>query len=568
MSIQRFKVALNNAVFPLVSTKAQRAAFVPGLDAAPRTPRIFMGADTSADYNMPQIIYAENVVPVAQGIKSVSYTELIPAATPATVQFDTVFPLRDSQENVVLYSPARNNNFVHNVTTNTWNSLGDVAAIHGKTLAAGFDPTQSRVTYAYVDGRTFVCYPRLRATDNSDMSIMSWDSATSTLQPAGALITNLPFPAGEIDGISSSSGFLIVWTGLTIAWAPFSGSAFNFQIYANGAFTGAGFQIPEDIQGPVTAIIPVSGGFVAFTLRNAIGAIYHAQSIASPWVFREIPDCGGLTSYEQATVEGSLSRIYAYTSAGMQSISINSAETMHPEVGDFITSKQVERYDFTTHTLVAGGVSTDLSVKVTAIGNRYIVVSYGYFPGTYSYALVYDIPLRRWGKLRIVHRDCFSYIYQGSPAQLTYSMLLDVSYADTRPSTYAQMVDTSSGITAAQNAMAFVTPQGQVRVATWAGVTNGADAAVAIIGRVQLSRNSNIQLNRVEVEGLKNGSVYIQASTNGRTIDRVEPTVVIDQAGDFQLAGCMVDCKNFNVAIEGSFDLSTVILEAMTTGRM
>lgn len=31
MAIQRFKVALNNARFPLVSTKAQRAAFVQGL---------------------------------------------------------------------------------------------------------------------------------------------------------------------------------------------------------------------------------------------------------------------------------------------------------------------------------------------------------------------------------------------------------------------------------------------------------------------------------------------------------------------------------------------------------
>ena len=34
MAIQRFKVALNNALLPLVSTKAQRAAFVPGLAAA------------------------------------------------------------------------------------------------------------------------------------------------------------------------------------------------------------------------------------------------------------------------------------------------------------------------------------------------------------------------------------------------------------------------------------------------------------------------------------------------------------------------------------------------------
>lgn len=77
MAIQRFKVALNNALFPLVSTKAQRAAFVPGLDAAPRTPRIFMGEDESVDYNLSQVIYAENVMPVAEGIHSVGYRQLI-----------------------------------------------------------------------------------------------------------------------------------------------------------------------------------------------------------------------------------------------------------------------------------------------------------------------------------------------------------------------------------------------------------------------------------------------------------------------------------------------------------
>jgi hypothetical protein len=568
VSVQRFKVALNNAVFPLVSTKAQRAAFVPGLDAAPRTPRIFMGADASADYNMAQIIYAENVMPVAEGIKSVGYTELIPSASPSTTAFDTVFPLRDDQENVVLYSPAQNNNYVHNLSTNAWTALGSVTTIQSKTLATGFDPLNSRVTYAYVDGKTFVCYSRLKATDNSDMSIMQWNSATNTLQAAGTAITNLPFPAGEIDGISSSSGYLIVWSGLIIAWAPFNGTAFDFQIYANGAFTGAGFQIPEDIQGPITAIIPVAGGFIAFTLRNAIGASYHAQSISAPWVFREVPNAGGLSTYEQASVEGSLANVYAYTSAGMQSINLNSAETLHPEVSDFITSRQTERYDFASHNLVQGGVSVDLYIKLTAIGNRYLVVSYGYYPGTYSYALVYDIPLQRWGKLRVVHRDCFSYVYTASPAQLTYSMLLDVSYDDTTPRTYEELVETGEGITAAQNAMAFVTSTGAVKVATWADRGNGQDAAVAIIGRVQLSRSSNAQLNRIEAEGLRSGNIYVHASVNGRNIDRVEDTVIIEQSDGFQLAGCMIDCKNFNVVVEGSFDLSTVILEARTTGRM
>ena len=104
MAIQRFKVALNNARYPLMSTKAQRAVFVPGLDSAPRTPRIFMGADESIDHNMAQVIYAENVMPSSEGIRSVGYRQLI--APSVNDDFDSIFALRDADENTVLYSPA------------------------------------------------------------------------------------------------------------------------------------------------------------------------------------------------------------------------------------------------------------------------------------------------------------------------------------------------------------------------------------------------------------------------------------------------------------------------------
>jgi hypothetical protein len=571
MAVQRFKVAINNAIFPLVSTKAQRAVIAPGGDSAPRTPRQFFGADASADYNTAQVIYAENVIPVAEGLKSVGYVELIPPESTGVSDFDTVFPLRDEDENTVLFSPAGGKNYIHDISTNSWSASPTIEAIWAKTLASGLDPADCNVTYAYVDGKTFVCYSRLKSNDTptaTDMSIMFWDSTTQSLTPSTSLITNLPFGPGEIDGVSSSSGYLLVWSGLTIAWAPFSGAAFDFTIYSNGAFTGSGFQIPEDIQGPVTSIIGMAGGFVAFTLRNAIAASYHAQSIASPWVFREVPDAGGLDSYEQATVEGSLSRLVAYTSAGMQTISLNSAEIVHPQVADFITGRQIERYDFSAHRLIRGVATVDLYTKVTAIGNRFIVVSYGFFPGTYSYALVYDLALERWGKLRIVHRDCFNYTYPAPAAPITYAMALDVTYADVGSVAYEDLIESGEGITPAQNSMAFVAANGSVRVATWADRTNGEDAAVVILGRVQLTRARNIQLNRVEVEGMTAGGVYVQASSNGRNIDRVDSTYTVEQTSNYLAAGCMIDCKNFNLILEGSFNLSTVVCEAVPTGQI
>lgn len=566
MAIQRYKVALNNALFPLVSTKAQRAVFVPGLDSAPRTPRIFMGEDESVDYNLAQVIYAENVMPVSEGIHSVGYRQLI--APTVNEDFDSIFALRDDQENTVLYSPAGGKNYVYNKTLGQWSS-DPIAAVFGKTLAAGSDPTKSSVTYCYVDGKTFVCFSRLKATDNSDMSIMFWDPATKSLIPAGSLISNLPFAAGTIDGVASSSGYLIVYSELTVAWAFFNGTSFDYTIYANGAFTGAGYQIAEDIQGNIRAVLGVPGGFMMFTDKNCVAANYHAQSLVSPWVFREIPAAGGLESYEQATVEGTLGRVFAYTTAGMQSISLNSSESVFPNVSDFLAGRQIERYRYDLQEIYQGLVNLDFYTKLTVVGNRYIVISYGTFPKIYSFALVYDLALKRWGKLRQVHRDCFYYAYGAEVAALTYAALGDVSYDNPDLTTYDATDGLSNAFVAAQHGLAFLKQNGEVVIANWSDQARDTqDEAVAIIGRIQLSRARNVQLNRAEVEGLVSGNVYVQPSYNGRDLDTAVPLHLIEQGDNYQIVGGMVDAKNFNLVVHGTFDLSTIVLEGTQTGRI
>lgn len=561
MAVVRPKLAINNSVIPMLSSQAQRAVINAQLDSAPRTPRVFMGADDSADYNLAKVVYAENVMPATEGLKSVGFVESVPAHN--TGSFDTIFPLRDAEENAVLFCPAHGDNFVFDPDTQTW--AGEtIDSIWGLTPDAG-DPATARVTYAYVDGKTFVCYARLK-NGTTDMSIMQWNSTTKALEPATAVVLNLPYPVGEIDGISSSSGYLLIWSGLSVAWAFYNGTAFDYEIYVNGSFTGSGFQIPEDIQGPITSIVGISGGFIAFTARNAIGASYHAQTISSPWVFKEIKDAGGIESFEQATVEGSLGKVMAYTSAGIQTLTLNSAEHAHPAVSDFITQRQTESYDFSTHLVSKGDLGSDLFVKLTAVGNRFIVISYGYLPGLYSYALVYDIALQRWGKIRLRHRDCFAYTYQQGIGGVTYASLLDVTYAELSGTSYRDLSSSANVITPAQRALAFMTDKGEIQLASWSHRPE-LDVSVLVLGRIQIARSKDTQLNRVELDGLQQGDVFIQASNNGRTIAGVWTTTEVEHIDDYHVAGCMVDCKNFNIVIEGSFDLSSVIVEVTPTGE-
>lgn len=568
MAVQRFKLPLNNAAFPFVSTEAPRAVFIPGLDVAPRAPRGFVASSASADYDLTQIIYGENFMPVGSGVRSVGYKQLIAATV--NNDFDSIFPLRDEDENVVLYSPGAGKNYVYDESTSSWTST-TIPTIYSKTFDPGCDPADSRVTYAYVDGYTFICFSRLKSNDVTpvDMSLLYWNSTTQALATPSTLITNLPFPAGEIDGIASSSGYLIIWSGITIAWAPFNGTAFNFATYVSGAYTGAGAQIPEDVQGTIRAIIPVAGGFVAFTNRNAIGVSYVANNLTAPWIFREIPDAGGLESYEQATVEGSLGKIYAYTTAGMQSISLNSSEIIHPDLGDFIASREIERYNGGNQVLTQAATTLDFYVKVTAVGNRYLVVSYGTFKGIYSFALIYDFAIQRWGKLRLVHRDCFYYNYGVQTASLTYAMLGDVEYNNPLLTTYASTTAQSNAFVSAPHGLAFLKQTGQVVIADWSKQTrNTSDEGVIIIGRTQLSRSRFTQLNRVELEGMKSGNVYVVPSYDGRTLAAAEALAVITAVDDYRDYGGLIDCKNFNLIVSGTFDLSTVILEATPTGGL
>lgn len=570
MAVNRFKVALNAARFPLVSTKATRAVFIPGLDAAPRTPKSFMGADESVDYDLSQVIYGENIMPTAAGINSVGYSQIV--VPTVNSDFDQIFALRDADENTVLYSPAAGKNYIYDAVAGLW-STTTFLTIHGAVIAPTSPNTEAtaKVSYAYVDGKTFVCYSRLlkTATPATDASILFWNPTTQALIPAGALIANLPFAAGEIDGISASNGYLLVWSGITVAWAAFNGTAFDFDIYLNGEYTGSGYQIPEDVQGPITAIVSLPGGFLMFTTKNAIASSYHSQTISTPWVFREVPNAGGISGYEQATVEGSLGVTIAYTTTGVQRISLNSAEESYPDVSDFIAGRFIESYNAGTRTVSGSAVSTDFYTKLTAVANRYLVLSYGTTAGAFDFALVYDMALKRWGRLNIAHRDCFYYSYGAITTGLTYSMLGAVSYDGSALTTYAAAGTISNPNVSAQHGLAFLLETGEVKIADWSNGNRAVqDTGVAVIGRVQLTRAGFSQFNRVEAEGMVDGDIAIQPSYDGKTLAATEDLYVITQSGDYMEAGSLVDCKNFNLLVTGTFSLSTLIIEATTSGKV
>ena len=583
MAVQRYKAALNNARFPLVSTWGERAVILPAIDASQRSPRQYQGSDENIDFNVPQVLYGENFVPVSAGIKSVSYKQII--GPTVNRDFDQIFPLRDADENTVLYSPSHGQNYVYDSVAAAWS----FETCDAKYLAESFyvasastaTPATARVTRAYVDGKTFVCYGRVGVRTGSasgavtdDGSIFYWDPGSKelvTLKNAtySPLVANLTIPVGEIDGVASSNGYLLVWSGITVYWALFDGTGFEFAPYASGEVTGAGYQIPEDVKGPITALVPVTGGFIIFTTKNAVAAFYNANNFASPWIFRQISNAGGIESYEQTTEDANLGAIYAHTTGGLQRITLNAAETSFPDVTDFLGLRLQETFNTGNLQFERGLVTADFFTKLSFCGQRFLVISYGTYPGIYSYALVYDAELKRWGKLRLAHRDCFAYSYGSQEAPLTYAMLGDVPYEDMDTIAYEDAIIAGGNLTYPRQSVAFLLETGEIKLAVMDTREPEDDSqAFVLLGRFQLTRSRLSTLHEVEIEGLvAGGTVGVLRSTNGRTFASSELGYLREQSEDFAEYGFdMVTGKNFTLFVKGNFYLSSAILHVTNDG--
>lgn len=577
MAIQRYKIALGNARFPLVSIWGQRAVVIPAADLTTRTFRAFQGAEENLDYDIPQILAGENFVPVANGVKSVSYHRIINPTV--NDDFDQIFPLRDAEENTVLFSPSFGKNYRYDKTVGLWNDQPLVAmwALEGLTLSTSSidTPATAKVSRAYVDGKTFVAYSKLAlttppgATITHEGSVYFWDSSVPELQrvdigdPA-AIVLNLAIPKGEIGGVSSSNGYLLFWSGLTIYWAPFNGTAFDFVAFANGEVTGAGNQIPEDIQGPITAVIPMSGGFIIFTTKNAIAAFYNANNFASPWIFKAIANAGGIEGYEQAAVEGNLGGLYAYTTGGVQRLTLNAAESVFPDVTDFIGGRYFETFNPDSMEFSAGAVSLEFFTKITYCGQRFLVISYGTYPGVYSFALIYDASLQRWGKCRIRHVDAFSYSYGTEDAFLTYDMLLDVTYDELGGIPYDETIIQGGALTYPRQSVAFLLSTGEVKLAVMDYRAPDDDSVSWLaIGRNEFARARLATLHTLELEGLTiddRSKVANWRSVNGATLDPAELGFNREAAFPYSEFGFDLPTgKNHTFYVQGQFALTTLI---------
>lgn len=543
-----FRGALNAAEFPFVSSFQGRTVVQPGLDNNVRTTQAFYGNQQSADYSIPQLLYCENVLPTGEGLQSVGYEQLI-EGLPGISNFDQAITLRDADENNFIFVPASGMNYIYRANTGTWTSTNPVAAA---------DATVSR---AYVNGRTFVCY--------SGLGIYEYNTGANTF----VKLTLIGLTDAAVSGIGSSNNYLVAFTDITVYWS----SLIDPVDFIPSTLTGAGFAIPQDVKAKITAVVGTSGGFIIYTAKNAVAAVY-TNNIRAPFSFKEVSNAGGLESYEQVTSEQTSGPQFAWTTGGFQTVVPQGADTISGEVNDFLAGGLWEYWEPISKQLIeTSGGGVEFKVKLSYVASRFVIISYSVdSTDLYQYALVFDVVLERWGKLKIDHVDCFSYPYPNVFGDLTYGDLSGTSYEGIGETSYAGLAAGIFSRTPSKRSVAFLSTNGAVNILLMNYSKEVAQQGVAIFGKFQLIRDKMLTLQEIDFEGIYSDTTGPQevpliaatllASRDGKNLSQAFPMRLLAASKKHQKYAKRATGKNLSIALEGTFALSSYILTVTAEG--
>lgn len=539
MSNNTLRISLNAAEFPFLYRDATRAVVIPGLDTNIRYGAYSGG---SVDWGIPQMLFCENVMPITRGVISTRFVDLINAKDGA-IDFDQAITLRDSLENNTLFSPSAGKNYLLDQATGLWNSV------------LPFTPVNKLFTRAYVSGRTFFCYEKEKIFEFVGGTIV--DVTASLVFPTG-------FTMADVRGIGGASNYLLLFLEIEVLWSSPS-DPLNFDRATNN---GSGYQIPQDVRGRISCILPVSGGAIIYTVRNAV-AITFTNNAALPFVFRGISNSGGVASYEQVAYDADERYQYVWGSGGLQKVSLQIAEGTNPEVTDFLTSSLYETFDYATKQVVSFQLGSHLSVKLTYVSQRYLVISYGPNSGIFEYALLFDTILQRWGKIKIDHVDAFTYPYPNVVGDLTIAEL-NTTIAGFGDISIAELGVGILTTSPPKKSIAFLSNMGKIDLLA-IDYAPRADTSVAIFGQIQHNRERMTTLHAVELEGVDDSMVmphlYDLISLNGKSISRVEEyNCYTTAAGYREYLGSGV-AKGHQLALVGAFQLTGLLVRVAKHGN-
>lgn len=373
-------------------------------------------SDADKDIGIPQVLYIANCLPTEYGYASIGYfgsKEVCPN-TPYIA-----FPVRSATESATLIHTKEG--YLYRLRRGT----------EGGNISQ-FVPLGQYIgdaTYALVAGETYIYFAKL--------GCYKYNFSTNSLTP----VTLSGLTASSVLGITSTGGYMLAWSADAIAWS----SLFDPTDFVPSLDTGAGGGGVEGARGAITVCVSNSYGVYIFTQSNCVSAQLSTNA-RYPFNFKEIVGSSGINSVQEVSFEGNQNSAFAFTSAGFQQISHNSAKNVWTELHE----NALNTPEWTEGTVISGGITAGVDgkvqkAKIVGVASKYICVSIGARDSDYyDQCWVYDLALDKWGRFVKDHYDVFEdenykigfitldkrYIYADSPftATAAYEIEHDPAY--------------------------------------------------------------------------------------------------------------------------------------------
>lgn len=562
MAVFELSCNLSSSLFPFASQMWGRSVIFPQYDMNyNRT--VFSSLDPGFEKQVPQIFYMHNVMPTVEGYQAVGFETVISNTTtgtsapsafgdfsfessgfgstpfPLNVLWDRAYTVQTAAQNNFIFVPAAGYNLIYDAAVGVWSSVSP--------FPPGTVNNNVQVTTAFVGGETYICY--------ANKGVYIYNETSKTLNEQVLLGLDVT----QVVAITSANGYLIAVTKLEVAWSSLT----NPLDFVPSLITGAGGGAVQDAKGHIVSVAKISGGIIVYCEFNAVGGTYSGNA-QFPYIFLEVAGSGGLTGMETLSWASNTASHILWGTYGIQELTKTTAKSVYPELTDFLAAKLFEDFDETTLLLSSTYLAQQLSVKLSIIQARFLVASYGVEPPAYTHALIYDMLLKRWGKVKINHVDCFEWNAPNLYGTTTYEMLFGIPITSLIGTTYAELDTQQDSFTQPKKNMAFMQADGTIKLLNFDYSESNAEG-VLILGKFQFRRRLWIEHQYGVIDTVNPAddfNYYIFPSYDGKTLQSAVATVKNSKLSKGSTRTYQRICAGVNISLlfKGKFNLSSFLV--------
>jgi hypothetical protein len=526
-----YRANLSSSTYPMTIADGGRTVIMPGPDQ--NFDRRVDPTGAQKDAGIPQALYLENVMPTASGYQSVGFRDT--GVMPPRYTFGVGYPETHALLKMffgeaislkvltVAFRTAPGSYQDHIATSFSASPIPWTRGT-GTTVADPSPITPAGLSTAYVRGVNYLFDGiRILTATNPSAEVVHLTDVSGSV--TGITIAN-------IRAICSCANYLIaLMKDNTIAWS----STTTPLDFTASLVSGAGSQIPADLQSPGMFLAEAPNSFYIYTASGVVYAAYTGNS-RYPFKFTAVENSGGYNWPTQVSSSRTKATQYAIdNSRNIRVITPNRAEIIAPEVSTFLERQSYyDTFDSTANVFSLAPIVTYPRQSLEFVLDKYILISVG------NFFLVYDVLLSRYGKL--ARRGLVAVREDDIDSRLYF---------------LENPVDFST------SAMSFDLYD-----------TNYIHTGVLALGKFQYVRSRKIELHQIEIEGpastaiipTTNFSCILIPSQNGRTFDTAITPYEVSNSGGLAIYNTHATAQNHTAVLKGAFNVNTLQLKFSPRG--